>query len=131
MSQLSYYGKIGGDYSWNSDVTAFDAGTITDANNIGAPGQWDGLGGADLGGTVDTLSSGVDSSLFDNASSILGATGKALGAVSSLANIYLGFQSLKLAKEELGIKKDKWKMAKDELQHMQGTRKHITQTYMA
>lgn len=59
----------------------------------------------------------------------LGMAGKVIGGISSLANIYLGFQNLGMAKDELKIKKDQWKESKAELNHMRATRARIGQSY--
>ena len=83
----------------------------------GTPGQvagTDDLGFWDKGGTLDTG---------------MGSFGKMAGGMSSLANVYLGFQNLDMAKEKMGIYREQWDMAKQELKHMQGTRKAITNKF--
>ncbi len=59
----------------------------------------------------------------------MGTFGKMAGGVSSLANVYLGFQNLDMAKEKMGIYREQWDMAKQELKHMQGTRAAITKQF--
>ena len=66
----------------------------------------------------------------DGGSDLLGDFGKGAAGVSSLANVYLGFQNLDIAKDQLGILKDQWKMSKQELQYMQGSRERISAQYM-
>lgn len=69
--------------------------------------------------------------LNDPLNQTLSNLGKGIGIASSLANIYLGFENLGIAKKEFGIKEDKWKLAKEELRHMQNTRSRLTSSYMA
>ncbi len=83
------------------------------ANPITPAGTED-LGFWDKGGALDTG---------------MGTFGKMAGGVSSLANVYLGFQNLDMAKEKMGIYREQWDMAKQELKHMQGTRAAITKQF--
>ena len=67
---------------------------------------------------------------FSTLNDSLGSLGK-IGAIgSSLAQSYVGLKALGLAEDELDIKKDQWAMSKKELQHMQASRKRITNSYM-
>jgi len=135
-NQYIYGGTLAnGQWGWSNDVTQFGSGGVTDAMMIGGNDMklqgFDGTGGYDLskvnqpGGSAGWLG---DS--FSNFDKSMGSVGKIMGGVSSLANIYLGFKALGLAKEELGIKKDQWAQAKQELNHMRATRKRLTSSYM-
>ena len=130
-----YYGALangGGRMGWSDNTLDFTSGGITDAMSNGQYGvsTFDGVGGKDLGGTnVATQQSWFGDS-FGSLDKTLGTIGKGMGAVSSIANVYLGFKALGLAEDELNIKKDQWAMAKQELKHMQATRKRLTASYM-
>lgn len=134
------------DYSMAYGNDSVLAGNLASANSFSQIG-----GNAnDVGGFTDTQNSpnlerlygvqadAMESALADKNSmfgaggkmdTFMGNAGKVIGGVSSLANIYLGFKQLDMAKQELGIKKDQWAMAKGELKHMQDTRKRIGQSY--
>lgn len=58
-------------------------------------------------------------------------TAQALGAISSLGNMYLGFQNLGLQKQQLGIAKEQWAMTKEEMARIAANRKAITEKYFA
>ncbi len=92
--------------------------------------------GMQADGTLGTTSAAFDTNTgstgpFDTFNSTMASAGKIASGVASLGQIYVGLKSLDIAKDELKLKKDQWKMSKEELQHLQGTRKHITQSYMA
>jgi len=133
--QFIYGGTLAnGQWGWNNDVTQFAPGGVTDAMGIGSDKQlnaYDGTGGYDLSKVNQPGgSSGWLGDSFSDFNKSMGSVGKIMGGVSSLANIYLGFKALGLAKEELGIKKDQWAQAKQELNHMRATRKRLTASYM-
>lgn len=56
---------------------------------------------------------------------------QAFGALSSLGNMYLGFQNLGLQKQQLGIAKEQWAMTKEEMARIAANRKAITEKYFA
>lgn len=49
----------------------------------------------------------------------------------SLADIYLGFQKMDIAKQQLGMAKEQWAEQKKELAHVRGVRKRLNASYMA
>ncbi len=98
-------------YNYNNNETLNTPSSL--ANPITTP-QTDDLGFWDEGGALDTG---------------MGSFGKMAGGVSSLANVYLGFQNLDMAKEKMGIYREQWDMAKQELKHMQGTRAAISKQF--
>ena len=51
-------------------------------------------------------------------------------ALSSLSNIYLGFQQIGLAKKQLGIAQSQWNEQKQELNHIREVRNNLTKKYM-
>lgn len=51
--------------------------------------------------------------------------------LSSLANIYLGFQQLDMMKQQLGIAKEQWATTKAEIARINQARKNITKAYFA
>jgi len=62
---------------------------------------------------------------FDNATQTVNTISAGVGAVSSLANIYLGFKNIDLAEEELALKKDQYKTAKEEFARVQRVKSQI------
>ena len=133
MSDLAYYGlNNDGMYTWGNDITSFAPGSVTDAANIATGQRWDGVGGVDLGGTVNEIpgQGSFWGNSFSNFNNSLSSIGKIAGIGSSLAQTYVGLAALGIAKDELAIKKDKWNMAKQEIKHMQATRRRLTSSYM-
>lgn len=49
--------------------------------------------------------------------------------LSSLGNMYLGFQNLKLQKKQLGLAQEQWAMTKKELERIAGVRKNLNASY--
>lgn len=56
---------------------------------------------------------------------------QAVGALSSLGNMYLGFQNLSLQKKQLGIAREQWAMTKDEMARISANRKALSEKYFA
>lgn len=54
----------------------------------------------------------------------------AIGALTSLGNVYLGYKQYGIAKEQLGLAKEKWNMTKDELNRISKLRTTLTNKYM-
>ena len=55
---------------------------------------------------------------------------KGIGALGSLANIWMGFQGLDLAKQQLGLAKEQWATTKDEINRIKGVRNKLNQQYV-
>ena len=56
---------------------------------------------------------------------------KGVQGLGSLANIYLGFQGLDLAKKQMGLAKDQWRETKNEINRIRNVRNKINKQYMA
>jgi len=54
-----------------------------------------------------------------------------LQGLGTLANIYTGFQQLKLAKQQLGMAKEQWSTTKDELNRIKRVRQKLSKQYMS
>lgn len=55
---------------------------------------------------------------------------EAIGALSTLGNLYLGFQGYKLAKEQLSMAREQWATTKDELNRIKNLRTSLTNAYL-
>lgn len=73
----------------------------------------------------------ADKSVIGQMSPYLDTASKAVQGISSLANIYLGFERLGLMEDQIKIAKEQWGETKQELAHVKGVRKKINSNYMA
>ena len=92
------------------------------------PGAWAGYGQyQNQPGLWDQFSTGFGDGLKTDFG---GTVGGVADIATSLYGMYMGSQQLGMMEDQLDIKKDQWDMTKQELKHMQGTRKRLTNQYM-
>lgn len=55
---------------------------------------------------------------------------KGISGLGTLANVWMGFQNLGLAKQQMGLAKEQWGETKQELNRIKQVRKNITMNYI-
>ena len=66
---------------------------------------------------------------FDNATQTVNTINAGIQGVTSLGNLYLGFESLSLAKDSAELEKKKWEDQQKEIDHLRDVRKRLTERF--
>lgn len=111
--------------NWNSAMAGLSQQGFT--NQMQAPYLgFNNPGQSTLAPEIADYYKGLSAQQGSFANQYMAPIAQGVGALSSLSNMYLGFQNLKLQKQQLGLAREQWQTTKDEMNRIAGVRTKIT-----